>query len=129
MRAKVTELWSVIHRGDRIGPLNHFEQVIVEEYQQPAQPLSGKVIVRPEEKNFSFLFDSFILDKGSNEGIKQGDLFVTWHTGSKETLKRPSSIGCAAFVQPNYATVVVVHLIDNKLYTGSTAELIRRAAY
>ena len=125
MKAVLHEVWDAVKPGDRVGRAQPFPRMAVMEYVTPSQAISAQVFQRVEQTLFPYPFHSFIIDRGTADGVQVGDLFVAYQVG-KEASPNPAQLACAVHVEGDYATLATVMLYQNALKPGDRVDLVRR---
>ena len=75
------------------------------------------------------LFQTLILDRGSSDGIKLGDIFAVYHLEKKKNIANLSVIGYIAHVNQSSSSLVIITMSNGILSSGDKATLIRRSVF
>jgi len=125
MHAELVDIWDVVKKGDRIAKVTAFPTYSILDYVEPQTSITGEVFERVEKTLFPYLFHSFILNRGSSDGVQVGDLFVAY-TKTTDDNRVPAQVACAVHVDDTYATLTTVKLYRKALEEGDRVALVKR---
>lgn len=91
--------------------------------------IQGTVITRAEETASPYVFQTLIIDKGSQDGVKAGDIFAVYQTKGNVLSGAVAALGYTANVQKNSSSLTIVKMSSNKINTGDKTVLIRRTIF
>lgn len=129
VEAELFEMWDVISGKERIAPKQNFPAKSIDSLIEPDIAIKGKISLRVEESVCSYPFQTLILDRGSEDGVKLGDIYAVYETVDKETKEKFSLIGCIAYLTPNSSSVIILTMSDQNVKPGFDAVLIRRSIF
>ena len=120
---RIIDVWGVIEPGSRIGSATASAAVVVEGYSRPLSATSATVVYRESPRMLAFPYETLIINRGADAGIGSGDLFAVFSPDKQEA----SVVACAALVEREYSTLVVVRSSEAPFEPGYRAELVMRA--
>lgn len=126
MEVKLLKIWGKISNNDRVAPLTRFRSYVIDTVTAANQDIEAAVFEYVEETASPHLFQSFVIDRGAVDGVKLGDLFLTYHRKKKEVEKNPSIIACAVHVGKNSSTLFIIKMFKNSLAKGDVTKLYKR---
>ncbi len=91
--------------------------------------IQGTVITRAEETASPYVFQTLIIDKGSQDGVKVGDIFAVYLTKGDDVSGAVAALGYTANVQKSTSSLTIVKMSNNKIGTGDKTVLIRRTIF
>jgi hypothetical protein len=124
--ARLIEMSEVISGGERAEKSANTALKGVYEFSQPENPVAAEVFERVETTASPFLFQTLIIDKGENEGIRVGDVFAVYHK-EKGIGVRYCMTGYAAHVNSRTSSLIIVSISSNTVFSGDSAALILRS--
>lgn len=124
--AVLYRVWDIISEGDRIDTLTHFPNREIDTLIDRDVLIRGTVFERIEATESPYLFHTIICDRGTQDGVQFGDLFLIYPHGSMKTSGSPSALGCAIHVGTQSSTLVLEKLFDINVAPGDTLELVKR---
>jgi hypothetical protein len=125
LTGRIFKMWDVVKGGDRVARASSFRHFTVIDYIDPPSTITASVFERVEQTLFPYPYQSFIVDRGSSQGIQIGDLFAAFRADQTES-PLATQVACAVHVGSDYATLATVKLYDNTLEPGDKVDLIRR---
>jgi hypothetical protein len=130
IRVTLYKVWGVVQAGDRVM---HAERpiapVTIKDIVDPPSVLSASVFQRAEVTEIPYPYEAVILDCGSTDGVKLGDVFATYPKPSAakdRSVSTPAQVACAAHVGESFTTVVLLKLNNTDLAPGDLANLVKR---
>lgn len=124
--ARLIEMSEVIKGGERAAKSESNALKGVYRFSQPESPVEAEVFTRVESTASPFLFQTLIIDKGENEGVRVGDVFAIFHK-EKGKGSRYCMSGYAAHVNSISSSLVIVSISSNTVSSGDSAALIMRS--
>lgn len=126
--AQLFEMSAVIKGKERVG--RFYEPAMNNGYQlvKPDTVLTATVFERTEQTPSPYLFQTVILDKGTHQGVRVGDIFAVYHK-ENETTARYALTGYVAFVTEESASLVIMRISENKVAQGDPAFLLSRSIF
>jgi|GEM_PF-1034274 len=124
---RLYKVWDVVAAGNRVAKQSTDRPVTLGAFTETSQKIDGTVFQRTEENLFPFLFGTFILDRGSAQGVRMGDVFLTYPVRKGRPPDEPAQFACAVRVDDQCATLAIVKLMDKELNSGDRVSLVRRA--
>lgn len=125
VRAELFKVRDVVKRGDRVAHADVFPRISVLDYVRAEAGVVGEVFERVEQTLFPYLYHTFILDRGSADGVQMGDIFLVYAQEEGE-LPRATQAACAVHVEDDYATLATVKLYESTLSDGDKVNLVMR---
>jgi hypothetical protein len=122
IRAILFYVHDVVCAGDRVAKATSMKGFILTGFTDPPSAISSQVVVRVEKSLFPYLFTSFIIDRGTQDGVQMGDLFASRRVSNRQ----PDQLGFATWVGDHYSTLVIVNLAGTQLLSGDRFDLIKR---
>jgi hypothetical protein len=124
--ALLFKAWDVVQSGDRVDTCAHFSSLQIDTVVEPSAPIKGTVFLRIENTEHSYLYQTFIVDKGSKDGVMLGDIFKVT-ARNNPVFDRLSAMACAVHVDETSSTLVIEKLTAsiNPGDTVSVAKMIR----
>lgn len=127
------KIWDVIKAGDRVAAFVPFKGATVREIENPQITLTGTVFQRSESSLFPYIFQSFIIDRGSRDGVQLGDIFLSFPSTLADKIDKPAHapalVAGTALVSENSSTLVILRLLDKTLSPGDSVTLIKRVQF
>lgn len=124
--ALLFEMSDAIRGKERAMSMQASQQQIIDTLIDPSESISGKVFCRVEETTSPYPFQMIILDIGSTQGVRIGDVFGIYHFNDNSPT-RLTVIGTIGHVGTKSSTLNMVYMIDNHVEVGDKAVLLRRA--
>jgi hypothetical protein len=125
--AVLFKVWDVIQSGDRVDQGSNFPSPAIDSLEDPPVAIKGSVFLRVENTVHSYPYQTFILDRGSKDGVAFGDLFAVVSKNSPIS-DRPSAFACAVNVGETSSTLVIERLF-NSIDAGDTAIIVKRIKF
>ena len=128
----IDQIWDVIRNNDRISASTVFPNYIVDGFESPASPIEASVLERVESSEIAFMYQSFVIDRGEDSGLRLGDIFtvhdVSKKAGSDESAVSANAVATACLVHLNKtsSTLVILGLKGTELSTGDRARIFKR---
>jgi LysM repeat protein len=127
--AVLFKAWDVVRSGDRVDTTTHFPCLQIDTIVDPGVTIKGTVFQRVEDTEHPHPYQSFILDKGSKDGVILGDLFAVI-SRNNPVFDRPTAIACAANVGATSSTLVTEKLFDSdSINPGDTVTIVKRIRF
>ncbi len=126
--ALLYKIWDVVQDGDRIDALFHHSDMTIDTIISPPVAVTGTVFKRVENTERPYLYHSFILDRGSKDGVAFGDIFAVL-SQDKASLGKIKAIACALNLDKTSSTLVIEKLYSNDINAGDTAVLLKHIAF
>jgi hypothetical protein len=127
VRAVLFKVWDVVKSGDRADTAAHFTDFAIDTIVAPDIAIVAVIAHKIEPTERPFLYHTFIIDKGSKDGVALGDLFAV--RPKAPLSQRPSAIACAVHIGDSFSTLVIEKMSDNSIADGDTVSLIRRIKF
>jgi LysM repeat protein len=126
--ALLFKMWDIVQSGDRVEGMAHFTDLQIDSVISPGVSVKGTVFLRVENTERPYLYHTFVLDRGTNDGVTVGDLFAV--LSKKESVaNRPSAVACVVHANETSSTLVIEKLFSNNVDVGDTAVAIRRVTF
>jgi len=125
--AVLFKMWDVVQSGDRVDTATHFSNLQIDTIIDPASALKGTVFLRIENTEQPYPFQTFILDKGSKDGVMLGDIFSV-ASGRDRELDKFSALACAVNIKETSSTLVIEKL-SGSIHPGDTASVVKRIRF
>jgi LysM repeat protein len=128
MRAQLIDMWDVIKGDERIAPALSFEPLEIDTITEPDISFEAEVFTRAEETESPYPFQTVILDRGKEDGVKIGDIFALYHrieNGSPQF----SMVGYIVNVTQNSSSMSIMSIAINRVSEGDRAILIKRSVF
>ncbi len=122
----VVQMWDLIKGGERIAPTVSFDPIYLDSLVVPENNLQASVVMRVEKTVAPYLHQSFIIDKGSDDGVKLGDHFEVFEKQKDDSLSEELLVGLVSNVTPKASTLVILKLYKGRLKKGDSAFLTHR---
>jgi hypothetical protein len=107
-------------------PLNSQE---IDTLVSPDIAIQAGLITRAEETESPYVFQTLIIDKGSQDGVKVGDVFGMYRVNDGVMSKDIAVTGYTAKVQKTTSSLTIIKMSDNKLNPGDKGILFRRTIF
>jgi hypothetical protein len=128
MTALLFKTWDVVQSGDRVDAMARFADRIVDTIVDPGVRVSGTVFLPIEQTERPYLYHTFILDRGSKDGVEFGDIFAVI-SGRVPTAGHAEAIACAVNISETSSTLVIEKLFDSNVAAGDTVVLVKRILF
>jgi hypothetical protein len=125
--AVLFKVWDIIQSGDRVDQGSHFPSPAIDSLEDPPVVIKGSVFLRVENTEHSYPYNTFILDRGSKDGVVFGDLFAVVSKNSPIS-DRPSAFACVVHVGETSSTLVIERLFDS-IDAGDKAIIVKRIKF
>ena len=125
--AVLFKVWDVIQSGDRVDLESYFPSPAIDSLEDPPVAIKGSVFLLVENTVHSYPYNTFILDRGSKDGVMFGDLFAIISKNGPLS-DRPAAFACAVNVGETSSTLVIERLFDS-IDAGDTAILVKRIKF
>lgn len=122
-------VWDVVRNEDRIAPVKHFDILAIDNIYNTETVLTGKVFERVENSESPYLFQTFIINKGKNQGVKLGDIFEVFPGKKEKVINKATILSCAINIQNESSTLIIIRMYENKLSSGDRVKLARRIKF
>ena len=127
IHAVLCHVGDVVQNEDRADTTTHFPDLFVDTIVTPDVVIVGAIVQEIEGTERPYLYHSFIINKGSKDGVMLGDLFAVFPRISDS--KRPSAFACALYVGETFSTLVIINMFDNNINQNDKVSLIRRMKF
>lgn len=128
MQARVLKAWDAIGEGDRIAARTPFKSITIDSLVTGDRELDAFVFSRVEKTEVPYLYQSFIVDKGTDEGVAVGDVFLVYSEDKKKvSLQNPEVMAFAAHVDRQASTLVILKMYRTSLEPADRAVRVRRS--
>lgn len=124
LTALIFKAWDIISEGDRIDKAFRIQGREIDTITDPGTIIKGAVFERIENTESPYLFQTFICDRGAQDGVVFGDLFFVYSNGTSTESTRPSMLGCAVNVGEKSSTIAIEKMFVNSVHPGDTLSLI-----
>jgi hypothetical protein len=125
--AVLFKMWDVVQSGDRVDTSAHFSSLLIDTIIDPASALKGTVFLRIQNTEQSYPFQTFILDKGSGDGVMLGDIFSVASKSNPDP-DQVSALACVVNIRETSSTLVIEKL-SGPVQPGDTASVIKRIRF
>jgi hypothetical protein len=95
----------------------------------PDVSIQAALITRAEETESPYVFQTLIIDKGSQDGVRVGDVFAMYRVKDGFMSKDVAVTGYTANVQKTTSSLTIIKMSDNKLSPGDKGILFRRTVF
>ncbi len=129
IQASIFKIWDKVRNKDRIAPVTHFDCHKIDTVFKADKLIEANVFTKIEEGHMPNLFHSFIIDRGKNDGVKLGDIFLVYHVNKKKMEKMPSLLGYAVYTGEESSTIVILKIFRNVLAPGDVVKLFKRIKF
>jgi hypothetical protein len=127
-RGQVFRMRDIVQSGDRVAPMEQGAGYRLDSLAAPDIVIEGEVFQRVETSETPLLFQHVIIDKGAAEGVRIGDLFLSFPTVNSAPVNRPALLGCAVNCGDRASTLLIVKLFENRIMPGDRVTLVKRLA-
>ena len=128
-RAVLFKVWDIVSEGDRIETMAHIPTWEIDTVVERDVVIRGTIFERIEATESPYLFQTLICDRGAQDGVRFGDVFLIYPQGVPFAQSPPCGLGCACSVGAQTSTLVIEKLFDSKVALGDTIELIKRIRF
>lgn len=125
--ARVARMFAPIHRGQMLIPLEPFAPV--EALGVPGEGVRGEIVGWPEFQRLKSLQDHVFMDRGSQDGVRIGDLYeIRRAVDDDRGVLVPITVGRGRVVRvgARSATLKIVHVTGPDIPAGAEAVQIAR---
>ena len=124
LTALIFKAWDIISAGDRVDKTFRIQGREIDTITYPGTIIKGTVFERIEDTESPYLFQTFICDRGAQDGVVFGDLFFVYSSSTSTGPTRPSLLGCAVNVGEKSSTIAIEKMFVNSVHPGDTLSLI-----
>jgi hypothetical protein len=128
MTAVLFKMWDVVQSDDRVDTLARFTDMAIDTIVDPQVTVKGTVLLRIENTERPYLYQTCILDRGSKDGVVLGDVFAVLSRRSSSA-GHPEAVACAVNVRETSSTVVIEKLFEESITIGDTAVIVKRIQF
>ncbi len=130
LRAKLVDVYDVIRCSDRIGAFRLHPERTIDAVVEASEDLEGTVFERVQKTESPYIYDSFIIDKGSVDGVRFGDIFAVYPRKKSDAVERnPSIVACVVHLQETSSTLSIVKMHSDRLNSGDSVRLEYRLVF
>jgi hypothetical protein len=129
VKAILFKAWDVVSEGDRIDTAAHFPTLEIDTIVDRDVVIRGTVFERIEQTESPYLFQTMICDRGTQDGVRLGDIFLVRPHQENKNTGRCSALGCIIHAGGESSTLVIEKLFDIAVAPGDTVELIKRVRF
>lgn len=115
--------------GEHIMKAHHLKNREIDTLVAPDVAIQGTLITRAEETESPYIFQTLILNKGSLDGVRIGDVFAVYHSKESEISTEIAMVGYTSNVQKSSSSMTIIKMSDNKISSGDRALLVRRTVF
>lgn len=115
--------------GEHIMKAHHLKNQQIDTLVAPDVAIQGTIVTRAEETESPYIFQTLILNKGSQDGVRMGDVFAVYHSKESEISTEVAMVGYTSNVQKSSSSMTVLQMSDNKISSGDRALLVRRTVF
>jgi cell shape-determining protein MreC len=108
---------------------HHLKNQEIDTLVAPDVAIQGTLVTRAEETESPYIFQTLILNKGSQDGVRIGDVFAVYHSKESEISTEVAVVGYTSNVQKNSSSMTIIKMSDNKISSGDRALLVRRTVF
>jgi hypothetical protein len=124
--AQLFKEWDMVQSGDRVDTLARFSDLAIDTIAEgPMTTIKGTIFLRVENTERPYLYHTFILDRGSKDGVELGDMFAVI-SGRVPAAGHTVAVACAVNIGETSSTLSIEKLFDNNVAPGDTAVIIKR---
>ena len=127
--AMIYKVFDKVLGGEHIMKAHHLKSQEIDTLVVPEVAIQGTLVARAEETESPYIFQTLILNKGSEDGVRVGDVFAVYHNNESEISTEVAMVGYTANVQKSTSSMTVIKMSDNKISSGDRAVLIRRTVF
>jgi hypothetical protein len=127
--AALYKVFDKVLGGEHIMKAHHLKNQEIDTLVVPDVAIEGTIVTRAEETESPYIFQTLILNKGSQDGVRTGDVFAAYHNRESEISTEVAIVGYTSNVQKNSSSMTVIKMSDNKISSGDKAVLIRRTVF
>ncbi len=125
--AVLFRMWDVVQQGDRVDTAAHFPCLQIDTLVDPPASIKATIFMFVENSEYPYPFQTFIVDKGTRDGIALGDVFSV--TSKNDVVVRKSSaLACAVKVGEVWSTLVIERLSD-AIRPGDTVSVVKQIKF
>jgi hypothetical protein len=128
-QAILFKTWDVVTEGDRIDTMARFPSWEIDTIVDRDVTVRGTVFERIEPTEGSYLFQTLICDRGGQDGVRFGDIFLVYPQAAPPASARPSALGFVCRVGEQTSTLVIEKLFDAKVNAGDAVDLFKRIRF
>jgi LysM repeat protein len=115
--------------GEHIMKAHHLKNQEIDTLIAPDVAIQGTLVTRAEETESPCIFQTLILNKGSQDGVRIGDVFAVYHSNESEISTEVAMVGYTSNVQKSSSSMTIIKMSNNKISAGDRAVLIRRTVF
>jgi hypothetical protein len=115
--------------GEHVMRAHHLKNQEIDTLVAPDVAIQGTLVTRAEETESPYIFQTLILNKGSQDGVRIGDVFAVYHSKESEISTEVAVVGYTSNVQKNSSSMTIIKMSDNKISSGDRALLVRRTVF
>jgi hypothetical protein len=129
LNAMLFKAWDIVSEGDRIDTVTRFPTWEIDTLLDRDVVIRGTVFERIEPTESPYLFHSILCDRGTQDGVRFGDIFLVHPQGESKSSGHPSALGCVIHAGIQSSTLVIEKLFDIAIAPGDTVELVKRIRF
>ncbi len=122
----IIQMWGVIKGGERIVSAEKFQEISADSLAAPEKNIQAKVVTRVDETGAPYLHQMFIIDKGSDDGVRLGDYFTVFEKKTDDSTSKELLVAQVINTASKSSTLVILKLNQSHLEKGDEAFLSLR---
>ena len=127
--AMIYKVFDKVLGGEHITNAHHLKSLEIDTLVAPEVAIQGTLVARAEETESPYIFQTLILNKGLEDGVRVGDVFAVYHNNESEISTEVAMVGYTANVQKSTSSMTIIKMSNNKIGSGDRAVLIRRTVF
>lgn len=127
--AALYKVFDKVTGGEHIMKALHLKNREIDTLVASEVAIQGTLVTRAEETESPYIFQTLILNKGSQDGVRIGDVFAVYHSKESEISTEVAMVAYTSNVQKSSSSMTIIKMSDNKISSGDRAVLIRRTVF
>lgn len=115
--------------GEHIMKAEPLKSQEIDTLVNPDVAIQATLITRAEETESPYVFQTLIIDKGSQDGVRVGDVFALYRVKGDGLSRDVAMTAYTANVQKTTSSLTIIKMSDNKLSPGDKGILFRRTVF
>jgi hypothetical protein len=129
MEITLIKMWNIVRNKDRITAAQPFDNYRIDSLLPVTREIKGNIVTKVEPTVSPYLYQTLIINRGTNHGVQFGDIFQVFSYNMKKTTKHLTMICCAINIQAESSSLLILKMYNTKLQEGDEVNLIKRIKF
>jgi hypothetical protein len=125
-RILLFDAWDMVRSKDRIAPVERVLPLTIDTVIAAETTVRGTVLERIDHTASPYPYQTFLIDRGVNDGVARGDIFLVYPGGRKRYSRQASMAALAVHVSPYSSTLTIAGMYDIDFQKNDAVSLVMR---